>query len=107
MVFLVPALRRGLLALLGLAVVVSVAVMGYRRWQAIGLLTRLDASRAQAQQTRTADITTQRRADSAAAFAAGRRAELARSLTSLQRLDDSLTRLRPAPVQLPALPPRE
>lgn len=107
MTFLPSALRCWLLVLLGLAIALSAAVLGYQHWQAARVLTRLGTVQARARQTRTADVTQQRRADSAAAFAAGRRAELALSLTALQRLDDSLSRLRPAPVQLPALPPRE
>ncbi len=103
----ISTFRCVLLIGLGLAVAGSIAIVCYRHGQTARLLTRLEASRAQAQQARATDIMRQRRADSATAFTAGRRVELARSLTALQRLDDSLTRLRPAPVQLPARPPRE
>jgi hypothetical protein len=108
--FLIAPVRRGLLLLLlllGAGLLASALVLGYRRHQAGRVLMRLDTVQARAARVRAAEVATRRGPDSAAAFAAGRRAELARTLTLLRHRDDSLTRHRPAPVQLPAYPPRE
>ncbi|WP_161599414.1 hypothetical protein [Hymenobacter nivis] len=54
-----------------------------------------------------ADARAQARADSAAHYNAGQRAELLRNASLLRTEDEKLTAQRPAPYELPADPPRE
>gem|GEM_PF-5918209 len=97
-----------LLALaLGLALAASAGAALWQARQQARLARRTQATLAAQARHEAAAQARQQRADSAAAYEAGRLAELRRQATLLTHDDEALTRRRPAALRLPARPPRE